>query len=200
MTPWNGFWARAKAISTDKKVSGFLSSATRTSWYKFSVTEGTGAKISVSLENPLGVGKFPLSAAGVTLYKSSHKYITSFNVTDQTYYQKASSSNTMLSAGTYYLAVSGNESYDWWEKTKLVGNQYKNMGVVNLKITTIKRPSISKLTNIKGKKAQITSKKVSGAKGYEVQYTLDSKFQKGAKIVDAKGAKATIKGLKKNKK
>lgn len=196
----NGSWARAKAISTDKKVSGFLSSSTRTSWYKFSVAEGTVAKMSVSLENPLGVKNFPLSSTGVTLYKSSHKYITSFNVTDQTYYHQAFSSNMTLSSGTYYLAVSGDESYDQWEKTKLVGNEHKNMGVVNLKITTVKRPSISKLTNIKGKKIQVTGKTVSGAKGYEVQYALDSKFKKGVKIVNAKGTKATIKGLKKNKK
>lgn len=105
-----------------------------------------------------------------------------------------------LSAGTYYLAVSGDESYDQWEKTKLVGNEHKNMGVVNLKITTVKRPSISKLTNVKGKKMQVSGKTVSGAKGYEVQYALDSKFKKGVKIVNARGAKATIKGLQKNKK
>lgn len=196
----NGSWAKAKAISTDKKVSGFLSSSTRASWYKFSVAEGTAAKMSVSLENPLGVKYFPLSTTGVTLYKSSHKYITSFNVTDQTYYHQAFSSNMTLSAGTYYLAVSGDESYDQWEKTKLVGNEHKNMGVVNLKITTVKRPSVSKLTNVKGKKMQVSGKTVSGAKGYEVQYALDSKFKKGAKIVNAKGAKATIKGLQKNKK
>lgn len=196
----NGSWAKAKAVSTDKNVSGFLSSATRTGWYKFSVSDGTVARLSVSLENPLGVRNFPLSATGVTLYKSSHKYVTSFNVTDQTYYQKAFSPDMTLSAGTYYLAVSGDESYDQWEKTKLVGNEHKNMGVVNLRITTIKKPSISSLVNVKGKKVQVTSKKVSGAKGYEVQYALDSRFKKGAKIVGSKGTKTTLKGLKKNQK
>lgn len=198
----NGSWARAKAISTDKKVSGFLSSATRTSWYKFSVAEGTLAKVSVSLDNPMGVREFPLSNTGVTIYKSSHKYITSFNITDKTYYQTAFSSGMTLSAGTYYIEVSGDESYDQWEPTKLNKNEHRNMGGVNLKVTTIKRPSVSSLKNVKGKKAQVTYKAVSGAKGYEIQYSTDSKFKKGAKVVkaNAKTTKVTIKNLTKKKK
>lgn len=198
----NGSWAKAKAVSTDKKVTGFLSSATRTSWYKFQVAEGTAARVSVSLDNPMGVSEFPLSATGVTIYKSNHKYITSFNVTDQTYYQTAASSEMTLSAGTYYIAVSGDESYDQWEKTKLNKNENRNMGGVNLKVSTIKRTSVSKLTNVKGKKAQVIYKAVSGAKGYEIQYCTDGKFKKGAKIVkaNAKTTKVTIKNLSKNKK
>lgn len=198
----NGSWAKAKKISTDKKITGFLSSATRTGWYKFSVAEGTRAKVSVSLDNPMGVREFPLSATGVTIYKSNHKYITSFNVTDQTYYQTAYSPEMTLSAGTYYIGISGDESYDKWEKTKLNKNENRNMGGVNLKISTIKRPSVSSLKNLKGKKAQITYKAVSGAKGYEIQYCTDSKFKKGAKIVkaNAKTTKVTIKNLTKKKK
>lgn len=202
MATKNGSWTRAKAISTDKKITGFLSSATRTSWYKCSVPEGTLARVSVSLDNPMGVKSFPLSTTGVTIYKSNHKYITSFNVTDKTYYQTAFSSGMTLSAGTYYIAVSGDESYEEWDKTKLVGNKYKNMGGVNLKVTTIKRPSISNLKNVKGKKAQVAYKAVSEAKGYEIQYSTDSKFKKGAKLVkaNAKTTKVTIKKLTKKKK
>lgn len=196
----NGSWARAKDISTDTKVTGFLSSATRTSWYKFSVSEGTLAKVSVSLDNPMGVSNFPLSTTGVTIYKSSHKFITSFNVTDKTYYQTAFSSGETLSAGTYYVAVTGDESYSPWEETKLEKNEHKNMGGVNLKITTIKRPSVSNCTNVKGKKMQVTCKAVSGAKGYEIQYSTDSKFKKGAKTVSGKTTKVTIKNLTKKKK
>lgn len=198
----NGSWARAASISTDKKVTGFLSSSTRTSWYKFKVAEGTAANLSVSLDNPIGKKYFNLSPTGVTLYRSNHKYITSFNVTDLTYYQTAASPNVTLAAGTYYLAVTGDESYDPWEKTKLVKNEFSNMGRVNLKVTTIKRPSVSKLENVKGKKAQITYKSVSGAKGYEIQYSTDSKFKRGAKLVkaNAKTKKVTLKNLTKNKK
>lgn len=193
----NGSWARAKDISTDKKVTGFLSSSTRTSWYKFTVAEGTVAKLSVSLDNPMGKKYFDLSPTGVTLYKSTHKYITSFNVTDNTYYETEFSSDVTLSAGTYYVAVTGDESYDSWEKTKLNKNEFTNMGGVNLMVTTIKRPSISKLTNEKGKKAQVTYKAVSDAKGYEIQYSTDSKFKKGVKMVNgnAKTTKVTIKNL-----
>lgn len=198
----NGSWARAKDISTDKKVTGFLSSSTRTSWYKFTVAEGTAAKISVSLDNPMGKKYFDLSPTGVTLYKSTHKYITSFNVTDNTYYETGFSPDVILSAGTYYIAVTGDESYNRYETTKLEKNEFANMGGVNLKVTTIKRPSISKLSNTKGKKAQVVYKAVSGAEGYEIQYSTDSKFKKGVKTVkaNAKTTKVTINKLSLKKK
>lgn len=198
----NGSWARAKAISTDKKVTGFLSSSTRTSWYKFTVAEGTAAKISVSLDNPMGKKYFDLSPTGVTLYKSTHKYITSFNVTDNTYYETGFSPNVILSAGTYYIAVTGDESYSRYETAKLEKNEFTNMGGVNLNVTTIKKTSISKLSNTKGKKAQVTYKAVSDAAGYEIQYSTDSKFKKGVKTVEvnAKTTKVTIQKLTLKKK
>ena len=61
-----------------------------------------------------------------------------------------------------------------------------NMGVVNLKITTVKKTKISKLSNVKGKKAQVTYNKVSNAKGYEIQYSTDKKFKKGVKVKKGK--------------
>lgn len=189
----NGSRARAKAIPTDKTVTGFLSSSTRTSWFKFTVAEGTAARVSASLENPMGVSSFPLSTTGVTVYKSTNKLITYFNLTDQTYYQTAASSDMTLSAGTYYIAVTGNESYggNGWDKDKLSKNKNRNMGELNLRITVMKRPTLSKLANTKSKKVQVTFKPVAGAKGYEVQYSTDSKFRKGNKVVKVNGGKAT---------
>lgn len=187
----NGSKARAKAISTDKTVTGFLSSSTRTSWFKFTVAEGTAARVSASLENPMGVSSFPLSTTGVTVYKSTNRLITYFNLTDQTYYQTAASSDMTLSAGTYYIAVTGNESYGGWDKSVLTKNKYQNMGELKLRITVMKRPALSKLSNAKGKKVQVTFKSVAGAKGYEVQYSTDSKFRKGNKVVKVNGGKAT---------
>ena len=201
----NGSRARAKAITADKTVTGFLSSSTRTSWFKFTVAEGTAARVSASLENPMGVSSFPLSTTGVTVYKSTNKLITYFNLTDQTYYQTAASSDMTLSAGTYYIAVTGNESYggnSWEDKDKLSKNKNRNMGKLNLRISTMKRPGLSKLSNAKGKKIQVTFKPVAGAKGYEVQYSTDSKFRKGNKVVKVNGGKAkkaTISKLTKKK-
>ena len=76
------------------------------------------------------------------------------------------------------------------------------MGVVNLKITTVKKTKISKLSNVKGKKAQVTYNKVSNAKGYEIQYSTDKKFKKGVKVkkANAKTTKVTLTKLTKGKK
>ena len=187
----NGSKARAKAISADKSVTGFLSSSTRTSWFKFTVAEGTTARVSASLENPMGIDNFPLSTTGVTVYKSTNKLITCFNLTEHTYYQTAASSDMTLSAGTYYIAVTGNESYGGWDKKTFTKNAHRNMGKLNLRVSTMKRPGLSKLSNAKGKKIQVTFKSVAGAKGYEVQYSTNSKFKKGNKVVKVNGAKAT---------
>lgn len=195
----NGSWARAKSVATDKNVTGFLSNSTRTSWYKFKVTEGTTAKLAVSLENPLGEEKFPTSHTGITVYRANHQIVERFDVTDH-YYERAASKVLSLKAGTYYIGITGDSSYtNIWDETKLVSNDKRNMGVVNLKVTTLKKATLSKLTNVKGKKAQVTYKAVSGAKGYEVQYATDKKFKKGVKTVkaNAKTTKVTISKLKK---
>lgn len=194
----NGSWARAKSVATDKNVTGFLSNSTRTSWYKFKVVPGTTAKLFVSLENPMGEEKFPTNNTGITVYRSNHQIVERFDVTDHYYERAASKVLSLDKAGTYYIGVTGDASYRW-STTKLGKNDEHNMGVVNLKITTVKKASISKVTNVKGKKAQVTYKAVSGAKGYEVQYATDKKFKKGVKTVkaNAKTTKVTISKLKK---
>ncbi len=196
----NGSWARAKNIATDKKVTGFLSNSTRTSWYKFKVADGTATKLSISLENPMGEAKFPSRKTGVTVYRSNHKIIERFNL-DEHYYDTSYSKTLNLSSGVYYIAVTGDSCYgDYsWDNTKLKETGKQNMGVVNLKVTTLRKNTISKLTNVKGKKAQVSYKTVTGAKGYEIQYSTDKKFKKGVKTIKAgaKTKKVTIKGLKK---
>lgn len=197
----NGSWQRAQNISTDKTVTGFLSGSTRTSWFKFTVADGTTAKITASLENPLGESVFPSSKTGVTLYRANHKIIEGFNIADH-YYESSASDTLTLTKGTYYIGVTGDTSYSIWDETKLVKNDRRNMGVVNLKITTIKKAAISKFTNVKGKKAQITFKAVSGADGYEIQYSTSKNFTKGVKTLTAgaKAKKVTITKLTKGKK
>lgn len=196
----NGSRARAKAISTDKNVSGLLSNATRISWYKFNVASDTAVNISASLENDIGEKHFPSSMTGVTLYRSNNRIYNRFNISDN-YYQTAYSNTVTLPAGTYYLAVSGNSSYGAysWNNTKLIANKYENMGILRLKVTTVKKTSIQSLKNVKGKKAQAAYKAVSGAKGYQIQYSTDKKFKKGVKNINAKSTKATISKLSKGK-
>ena len=69
------------------------------------------------------------------------------------------------------------------------------------KTVKVKAPSKVKLTsakNGKGKKLTVKWKKVTGAKGYQLQYALNKKFKK-KKSVQTKKTKYTIKKLKKKK-
>ncbi len=65
----------------------------------------------------------------------------------------------------------------------------------------VKAPGKVKITKAKGakKKATIKWKKVSGAKGYELQYSTNKKFKKAVKKVSSKKASKTIKKLKSQK-
>lgn len=62
----------------------------------------------------------------------------------------------------------------------------------------LSKPSISKVTNVSGKKAKVTFKKVSKATSYEVQYATNKNF-KSAKKVTAKKTTVTLSKLSKNK-
>ena len=69
------------------------------------------------------------------------------------------------------------------------------------KTVKVKAPSKVKLTsakNGKGKKLTVKWKKVTGAKGYQLQYALNKKFKK-KKNIQTKKTKYTIKKLKKKK-
>ena len=60
-------------------------------------------------------------------------------------------------------------------------------------------PSIKQLINVKGKKVKVTlTKKISGAAGYQVAYSINSSM-KGQKVKTFKGSSITITGLKKTK-
>lgn len=137
----------------------------------------------------------------MTLYRSNHNVLERMNIAEN-YYSSACSKEVTLKSGTYYIKIAGSEAYkDSWDPTKLKNTGVNNMGVVNLKITTVKKTKISKLSNVKGKKAQVTYNKVSNAKGYEIQYSTDKKFKKGVKVkkANAKTTKVTLKKLTKGK-
>lgn len=196
----NGSWKRAKKISTDKDITGFLSSNTRTSWFKFTVGSNTTAQLRLCLENPLGEAIHPSSEVGVTVYRSNKSIIERLDISDA-YYDAVYSNTLSLTKGTYYIGITGDTNYDRWDETKLVKNNTNSMGVVNFKITTVKKGTVSKVANVKGKKAKVTFKAVSGAKGYEVQYSTNKNFSKAkVKTAGAKATNVTIKSLTKNKK
>ena len=68
--------------------------------------------------------------------------------------------------------------------------------------TTVNRPAkvkLLKVTNKKKGKTVVSFKRVSGAKGYQIQYAKNKKFTKGKKSKFTKKAKYTVKKLKKKK-
>ncbi len=195
----NGSWKRAKKISTDKDITGFLSSNTRTSWFKFTVGSNTTAQLRLCLENPLGEAIHPSSEVGVTVYRSNKSIIERLDISDA-YYDAVYSNTLSLTKGTYYIGITGDSNYGRWDETKLVKNDTNSMGVVSFRITTVKKGTVSKVANVKGKKAKVTFKAVSGAKGYEVQYSTNKNFKNAkVKTAGAKATNVTIKSLTKNK-
>ncbi len=76
-------------------------------------------------------------------------------------------------------------------------SQYANLTKPSVEKVKIKKVKAAK----KGKKATVTWKKVSGAAGYEVTYSLKKKFKNAKTVtVSSSKAKAVIRKLKKNKK
>lgn len=76
-------------------------------------------------------------------------------------------------------------------------SQYANLTKPSVAKVKIKKVKVAK----KGKKATVTWKKVSGAAGYQVTYSLKKKFKNAKTItVSASKAKTVLKKLKKNKK
>ncbi len=64
---------------------------------------------------------------------------------------------------------------------------------------TVKKVSVKSVKNNARKKAKVTIKKVSGAKGYRIQYSTSKKFKKGTKTKTTTKTSYTLSGLKKGK-
>lgn len=64
---------------------------------------------------------------------------------------------------------------------------------------TVKASKVTKVTNVKGKKAKVTVKKASSISGYQIQYGTKKNF-KGAKSVKTTATTKTLTKLAKNKK
>ena len=66
---------------------------------------------------------------------------------------------------------------------------------------TVKKATLKSVKNVKGKKAQISIKKLSGVKGYEISYSTSAKFVKGkTKTKHITKTSYMLSKLKKNKK
>ena len=178
-------------IATDKLQTSLLSNGTRSLWVTFEVPSKTTANIQTSLANPLSADKMPCVESAVTLYDANYKVIKDWNIPNR-YYETSNSGSLSLASGTYYLKVSGDEHYLINKYGDVLReNTEANFGIVNMKITTLKKTSISKLTNVKGKKAKVSYKKVANAKGYEVQYSTSKKFSQNVKTKNA-GTKTSV--------
>ena len=64
---------------------------------------------------------------------------------------------------------------------------------------SVSKASVKSVKNSAKKKAKVTIKKVSGAKGYRIQYSTDKKFRKGTKTKTTTKTSYTLSGLKKGK-
>ena len=65
---------------------------------------------------------------------------------------------------------------------------------------SVSKPAIKSVKNVKGKKADVTlKKKVSGANGYEIRYSLKKNMKSAKKVTIKKAStlKVTLKKLKK---
>ena len=68
------------------------------------------------------------------------------------------------------------------------------------KVTAPKKVTLSKVTNVKGKKVKITWKKVSGASGYQIVIATNKKFTSGKKTITIENGKTKSKTISKLKK
>ena len=69
--------------------------------------------------------------------------------------------------------MTGDSVCDDWENGKLYATGRYHIGQINLHITTVKKAIISSWKNTASKKAQVVFKKVTGAEGYEIQYSTN---------------------------
>lgn len=79
-------------------------------------------------------------------------------------------------------------------------NVPKTETIRTAKKITVKKPSIKSVKNIKGKKAKLSWKKLSGVNGYKIRYSIDKKFKKAkTKLLKKNVSRYTLKKLKTKK-
>ena len=130
------------------------------------------------------------NVTGYELYKydtSKKKYVKIKTLSGTSY------KVTGLKAATIYQFIV--RAYRTENRT----NNYGDYSNVTKLTTTTKTPSISKLKAGK-KKATVKYKKISGAYGYQIQYSTNNIFKKGNKSANTTKLSKTVKKLKSKKK
>ncbi|MCI8327830.1 MAG: hypothetical protein HFI37_08685 [Lachnospiraceae bacterium] len=146
-----------------------------------------------------------------TLYaKWLKKYTVKFNANKGSVKTKSKGVGYGGKYGTLPSPTRKGYSFAGWYTKASGGSKITESSKVKIKKTTtfyahwkkisVKKTVISKLENVKGLKLKATAKKVSGAKGYQIRYSLKSNM-KSAKVTSVKGKTAvTASKLKKGKK
>lgn len=189
--------AKAQKIDVNTDVTGFLSSTTRNSWFRFDIkTDNTIVNFGMSLKNAFeGKEGYEPDYTGFIVYDSKDNIIANWNIESE-YNNTALTDTYTFKKGTYYVKITGDNAWDDW------GDLYKlevnNKGVVNLHVTAVEVPAVKSWKNTGKSKAKVTYNKATLPEGYEVQYATESDFS-DAKVqkVKAKKAKAAISKLKK---
>lgn len=109
--------------------------------------------------------------------------------------------------GTAYAIVTGKGSYALSQRvaftivkqTTIQNTDNKNNTTNTTKKVKLKKPVIKKVSSPKKKTLKVTFKKVSGAKKYVVQISMNKKFKKNVKKKTVKKTTATFKKLKSKK-
>lgn len=131
----------------------------------------------------------------MNINKSDNAVASICDDSDTTFYSKSSNNGAVvdedvtLPAGTYYFVMSLNSSGS-------------GKGSYTFKLDyEVGTPTITSIKNSRTKKMTVKWEKVSGAKGYELQYTKDKNFKSGVtkKTLKASAGSASYSKLTKGK-
>lgn len=187
-----------------KQKWGKITISGKTGW--FCISNGKAYAKAISSQIAQMVTKINLSKTSATLYgKNSTATVSvkSYSPTNPTLKGVTwSSSNTKVatvsSGGTVKAVSTGTAVITATAKD---GGGAKATCKITVRASKPGKPSISRVKNISGKKITVKlSKKVSGASGYEVQYSTSSKFSSGVKTLRTTSTSVTLKSLTKGKK
>lgn len=156
--------------------------------------------------NNLTLYVFPNSYAHKYAKKNKLKYKLAYKISYKLNGGKNNSANLNVYNGKMTLKNPKRKGYvfkGWYTSTKYK-TKVKSVYNVNKTVyakwskVNVAKAKTPTLTNKKGKKLKITYKAITGAKGYQIQYSTNKKFNKPTSIFKT-STSYTSKGLKKNK-
>lgn len=176
----NNSASKASKIALEKKYKGVLAQNDELDYYKFSIP--ARGKVTVNLTN----------STDDTIKYSIYDSNLNGAYMNTLYESNKVAQEVTLVGGTYYLAISQN--YDG----KGVGSYNFSL---NYTLNIPDGPTIKSVKNTSKKKITVKWGKVSGADGYELQYSKDKKFKKGVtkKVLSSSSSSVSYTGLTKKK-